>query len=450
MATLKEKFVNALFGTPVQTASVAPSVSWGNEKLDNYLQDDNFKQQPFVQRLMGGPDETALSLDQVKEVFTQGRNLGNADMAKAQQELGVRIPKTVEEIGLATVGQFNQPTKLSVGTSNAPRQGGFINDFVSGYEDNAKNSFKAENLAPDENKGLATKIGEGFGTLARVLDKPITRGLLVGGTALALGGNAGDALAYGLSTGVGRQNYITKDKAYRQNLINMGYTPEEIKTIPYMITDNVYNNLIRAQQLKDNAEYRNMLLANEQATKAQALKYQQMKDIEEKARKDREFNYKTKQDAIENAYKSKELEYKMNKADTKEEVKRKQSQSTLNMINKALNTVKENPEAYGFWQGVTPNDIANRADLKGAQARAVVNSVTAEYRKYLTGAQMSDKERKDYEKFLPNPRDNAQIINQKLNAMRDVISAREGLYVDEPVMNIDINAINEELKRRGQ
>jgi hypothetical protein len=110
------------------------------------------------------------------------------------------------------------------------------------------------------------------------------------------------------------------------------------------------------------------------------------------------------------------------------------------MIGTALNTVDQNPDAYGFWKGMAPNDITNRADAKGVQARAVIDSVTAEYRKYLTGAQMSDKERKDYEKFLPNPRDNADIIRRKLLGMQTVIQAREGLYDYAPQAQVQTQA----------
>jgi hypothetical protein len=175
-----------------------------------------------------------------------------------------------------------------------------------------------------------------------------------------------------------------------------------------------------------------------------------MKDVYDRAQKEREFNYRASQDAFDNYIASENLKAKQNKVDTKEEAKRKQSQSTLNMIDTALNTVKDNNDAFGFWKGAAPNEITSRTDTQGVGARAVVDSVTAEYRKYLTGAQMSDKERKDYEKFLPSPRDNAEIITRKLNAMKDVISAREGIYNAAPSLNIDMDAINAELKRRGQ
>jgi hypothetical protein len=144
------------------------------------------------------------------------------------------------------------------------------------------------------------------------------------------------------------------------------------------------------------------------------------------------------------------IENNKNKAETKEETKRRQASSTLNTVAKALNEVEQNPNAFGFWKGLAPSDVTNRTDLAGAQSRAIVEGVTAEYRKYLTGAQMSDKERKDYEKFLPNSRDNAEIIKRKLKGMQMVISAREGLELPTNTnLNVDKNALEAEMKRRG-
>lgn len=258
---LKERFVNALLGTPVQTESVKPYLGYG-EKIDTAT--ESLGEQPYMKPLLNQPKELGLTLDQYKEGFTQGLNYGVPEIAKLQDELGIRKPKTEAEIEAAKASAFNQPTHLVTGTSNAPRQGGFLNDLARGYNENLNNGFDVENLAPNEDKGFATRIGEGLGTLARVQSSPLARGLMAGAIGLALGGGAGGALAAGLGTAVGRQTNLTKDKAYRQNLQQMGYTQDEIDSIPGLVTDGVYGNLIRAQQLKDNAEYRNMLLKNQQ------------------------------------------------------------------------------------------------------------------------------------------------------------------------------------------
>ena len=152
--SLKERFANALFGTPVQVEGVAPSVSYG-DKIDEYL--NGLGSQPYMQGLLNQPKETGLTLDQYKQGVANGLNYGVPEIAQAQKELGINIPKTGEEKDLASIGQFNQPKGLSVGTATTPRQGGFFNDLASGYQENATQGFNVQNWAP-QNKGLATKI----------------------------------------------------------------------------------------------------------------------------------------------------------------------------------------------------------------------------------------------------------------------------------------------------
>ena len=41
---------------------------------------------------------------------------------------------------------------------------GFFEDFGRGYRENSTQGFNVNNLAPVENKGLATRLGEGLGT----------------------------------------------------------------------------------------------------------------------------------------------------------------------------------------------------------------------------------------------------------------------------------------------
>lgn len=239
MATLKERFVNALFGTPIQPKEVTPSVSYGQD-VDNYL--NTLGTQPYMQGLLNQPKEVGLSLEKYKEGVANGLNYGIPEIAKRQDELGIRKPQTEEEIYQARLGDFNQPTTLNAGTSNAPRQGGFLNDLASGFKENYTQGFNVDNLQP-QNKGFATKLGEGVGTLARFYDKPVGRGLLAGAIGLALGGGAGGALAAGLATGVGRQQYKTADQIYRNQLKQMGMTDEELNNIKGNVTKEMFEGI---------------------------------------------------------------------------------------------------------------------------------------------------------------------------------------------------------------
>lgn len=431
MATLKDRFIKFLSGVPVQTQSVSPSVGYG-ENIDNYL--NTLGEQSYMKPLLNQPKETGLTLDQYKEGIANGLNYGIPEIAKAQKDLGINIPQTDEEKELARVGQFNQPTQLSLGTSNDLRQGGLLNDLVSGFRENYTQGFDVNNLA-SQNKGLATKIGEGLGTLARFYDKPIGRFA----TAAALSALTGETnpLNEGVKAYVGRQTNMTRDKAYRQNLQQMGFSEDEINSIPGIMADSVYENLIKAKQLQEQQKYREMYLTNQQQQneimnkyRQDQLKAQELERAAERADRAATRALTARGQNLNYDIAMRKLEAEANKetaAERKEKAKLKQAQNTINMISKAKETVQNNPNAFGYVQGVLGADVSNRLFKGGTQARSTINSVAAEYRKYLTGAQMSDRERLDYEKFLPSPKDNAKIINDKLNAMLDVISAREGI-----------------------
>lgn len=109
---------------------------------------------------------------------------------------------------------------------------------------------------------------------------------------------------------------------------------------------------------------------------------------------------------------------KMTAADRKSLTENK---TTLANIEAGLKSLDDNPNAYSFLKGVLGSDITNRIDPKGVATRTQIDNITAVYRKWLTGAQMSDKERKAYERFLPAPTDNYNIVKSKLEGMRGAV-----------------------------
>ncbi|MGN1153583.1 MAG: hypothetical protein ACI4S3_06105 [Candidatus Gastranaerophilaceae bacterium] len=242
MATLRDRFVNALLGTPVQGQGIAPSVSYG-DNIDNYL--NTLGEQSYMQSLLNQPKEIGLTLDQYKEGVAQGLNYGIPEIAKAQQQLGIRTPQTDEEKELARVGQFNQPTQLSVGTANDTRQGGLIPDVIGGFRENYTQGFDVGNLAP-QNKGLATKIGEGLGTLARFYDKPIGRMAVATGLSALTGGV--NPVNEGITAYIGRQNNLTQDKVYRNQLKQMGMSEEDVNSIPGIVNSDIFKSITSAMR----------------------------------------------------------------------------------------------------------------------------------------------------------------------------------------------------------
>lgn len=222
----KERFQNALFGTP--------TVNYGAEN-QAYL--DELAKQPEFQNLA---QRNNLTLDEALAGVMQGRNYSDKNIAQRQQELGINTPKNQEEVALADRGLLNNYTT---------RQGGLINDFVSGYEENRNNRFNTNNLVPNADKGFATRIGEGLGTLARFQNTPLGKGVLAGGLTLALGGGIAPALALGTLANVGRKHSETADTVYRNQLKQLGMSDDEVNNIGGLVTKDIFEGVTSGMRL---------------------------------------------------------------------------------------------------------------------------------------------------------------------------------------------------------
>lgn len=455
---------NALFGTQNITPIQQNQTKYP-EGLQNYL--DSLDQKPYMQKLLNQPKETGLTLDQYKEGIAQGLNFGVPEIADAQEALKINKPKTGEEIELAKTGQFNTYSgePLSAGLSATNRQGGLFNDITTGFRENYHNAFDPNNLAP-ANKNFATRLGEGLGTVARFADSPLGRGLLAYGLNNALGYD--DSALEGITAFVGRQNARTADEVYRNNLNQLGIDTSNIKG---NVTSDVYKNLAdftyKQQSLqakkdiaeaKDNVSRARMIMTalnNGTITPAEAQIQMAnygvtLNDLQE-SNNTKLLPYKqyamqvAPQVALGNlgvaqgnlalrqaelpldmAYKQMQIQNMLNKNNTDKTMMKQLSENnaTLADIDAGIQAITENPSAYSWVKGKVGADIANRIDPKGVGTRTQIDNITAVYRKWLTGAQMSDQERKAYERFLPAPTDNAQIVKAKLQGMKSSIERK--------------------------
>lgn len=215
-----------------------PQPQYG-EAIQTYL--DNLDNQDYFKSLLNRPTQTGLTPEQYKIGITQGLNYGVPEIAEAQKQLGIRLPVTGEDKQLAELGAFNQYPVIKAGITGTPREGGLLNDFSRGYNENYNNRFAVSNLMPS-GKNWATRIGEGLGTVGRFIDSPLGRGIIAGGLNSALGYD--NSLREGLTAAVGRQNYQTQDKLFRQQLKNdYGYTDEDLNNIPGNLTKDMFNSL---------------------------------------------------------------------------------------------------------------------------------------------------------------------------------------------------------------
>lgn len=126
-----------------------------------------------------------------------------------------------------------------------------------------------------------------------------------------------------------------------------------------------------------------------------------------------------------------------------------ENKTTLANIEAGLESLEKNKGAYSFVKGLFPANITNRIDPKGVATRTQIDNITAVYRKWLTGAQMSDKERKAYERFLPAPTDNYNIVKAKLNGMKSAIERSNEAIMSNYNMSETVtpNGITETVKQ---
>ena len=222
-------------------------------------------------------------------------------LAMAQAQLAQKQASTPRTLGDRLFGRemtqdyqtVNPDTNETEMTTISNYRPGFFNDLASGYRENATQGFDVNNLAL-QRKGIATRIGEGLGTLARFYDKPIGR--MAVATGLSMLTDEANPLGEGVKAYVGRQTNMTRDKAYRQGLINMGVDESQVNAIPGIMTDGVFSNIARAKQLQDYALYRQDMI-DTQRENAKTLNNYRMAQLAEDV----------KQNELENYYKGQQL-----------------------------------------------------------------------------------------------------------------------------------------------
>ena len=169
-----------------------------------------------------------LRLKQANTPLTLGERLFGRDMEQDYQTIN---PET-KKVEMATL------------TNHRP---GFFEDFGRGYKENSTQGFNVNNLAPVENKGFATRLGEGLGTIERFANTPLGRGLIAYGLSNAMGDT--NPLEQAFTAGVGRQNNITQDRVYRNQLKQLGMTDDEVNAIPGNVTKDVFEGVTSGMRL---------------------------------------------------------------------------------------------------------------------------------------------------------------------------------------------------------
>lgn len=342
-----------------------------------------------------------------------------------------------------TINPETGQAQMATLTNHKP---GFFEDFGRGFQENATQGFNVNNLAPVQGKGLVTRLGEGLGTLARFYDKPIGR--MAVATGLSILTDEANPLNEGVKAYVGRQNNMTRDKAYRQNLRQMGYSQEEIDSIPGIMSDDVYKNMIDALNAQEMRKYRELYLTNQQEQnkimnqyRQDQLNYQRMQDAYDRAQKNREFNYRASQDAINNEFKRRGLDIREKKQNTYDKKILGNIQTNKALVQKIDTLIKdiENPANKGAtglivgslaknpgdWQKALVNNRSTQGQLGVRGGISDIRSATLVDR---TGTAQTATEMANLAPYLPDVTDSAKVAADKLRNMKKYILQETNLY----------------------
>lgn len=303
-----------------------------NNKQNKNIEFAPLQRDPLANSAGTRPDGTFAQAPSIEAVLldNNGHSLPNQTIQPERRvTLGDRAKNKVtnlsQRVGDLLLGQRTEPTdNINIGDgtinatiSNNPRKGGLLRDFAGGFRENLTTPASLENfgqntLADGRRKGFGYRAGEALGTLGRVLESPLGRGLLTAGIVGATGGSGLEALAYGGTAGSLNQQLRNNDRMYRNDLITtqqnalrnneafnklseaeqaqqLNNIENNINRMRGYVTPDTYNNFIRSQQLRENADWRKFYYDDQKAER------QLTREI---AQQEREYQHQ--QDAINN------------------------------------------------------------------------------------------------------------------------------------------------------
>ena len=312
------------------------------------------------------------------------------------------------------------------------RQGGILPDMARGYRENYNTGFNVNNIG--QNKGWATRLGEGLGTVGRFIDSPLGRGLLAYGLNSALGYD--NSLQEGLTAAVGRQNAKAANDLYRQQLEAQGI---DTSNIGGNLTSDMYRQLLYGQQLKENADYRKLYLDNQQRQneimnqlRQDQLEFQKLQ--EQQRRADKALDRQITMRGQDLNYSLGEKRINANSKQAKEDKKAQENINALNSIKGQLdrfsNTFSDanNPYRYRIAGGASNalNTLTKTEANFNAQRTLLFNKIARE----LGGEKgvLSDQDIKRIEQALPTLSDTKAQKQAKMEAIYNLLDDRMKQY----------------------
>lgn len=365
-------------------------------------------------------------------------DLASLQMKNAQEplSLGERLVGRTLEQDKQTINPEGE-SKLETIRSERP---GLLNDISNGYQENRFTPVKLDNFTQNTTngrpKGFAYRLGEGLGSISRLADSPLGRGLIVGGIVGATGGSGLEALAYGSKAGVLNQQNRMQDTAYRNQLRNFGQmSDDEIDNIRGYINDDTYKNLLQAQQYKDSADWKKMYFQANQDNLQVQREWQQKQAEIQKAEKQADREYQRQKDDADRAVKvrGQNLDYELGKNKLKQDNSNKQSDKVddakvvMLQLDKLMGLHQKLPQynarkglqkGTAFLSGVLSDRGLRNNEISAFEG--VRNMMTNLVARKLAGEKgvMTDRDFSRAEKMVPNVYDSPQQAKAKYEALK--------------------------------
>lgn len=356
--------------------------------------------------------------------------------------------------------------------------------------DNLTNNLTSEG----KQKGFGYRLGEGLGTLGRFAQSPTGRGLITAGLVSLTGGNALQSLAFGGQAGALNQRLRNEDKIYRNDLINyrqsqlqnssdyntlsptekqsvleelknnesykkandttkkqmlekallntlrdkqagqMQSIEDEINGYRGYVTNQPYSNMIRTAQLRDNAEYRNLMLTSMDENRKAMQKLREEEIQNRKLQNQFQNNMamanlglKQQEMANNNYYRQQDLNIKRaqlkNKSDSNNFADVEQQ---INNFTKTFKTLPSKTNAYTMGRLRAMTGTQTKAEANFESQRTLLFNIIA---RKLGGEKgvLSDQDIKRIDNALPKLTDSYAQKLAKMKAVYDLLNIKKGV-----------------------
>ena len=249
-------------------------------------------------------------------------------------------------------------------------------------------------------------------------------------------------LQEGIRAYVGRQTNLTKDKAYRQGLINMGVDEAQVNAIPGIVSDDIFKNMSAARQAQLMIDYRNDMLKAQQAQNAlmnqfrqDELEYKQGKEAFDRYMAGKQLSIEEQKLAL--GYYKAQNQGRNKAGYQKFQTALNDNKLALKQVSDLKKAIQENPKALGLIVGSfakgkeTSQKIANElisSDPNAIKTRAGVSKLRGTTMHDMAGTAQTLQEQRNLAPFLPDLTDSPETALAKLDQLEKELQREQNSF----------------------